>query len=299
MRHVGLAVLAAALYAMSVPLSKGLMASVGPDAMAGLLYLGAGAGMWMLLGVRGLVGQRSESRPMGRGDLPYVAGMVALDIAAPLLLMAGLATSAPESVSLLGNFEIVATALFARALFGESITPRLRAGIAAMTAACAILSVNPGEGLVFSTGSLLVLAACACWGIENNCTASISDCDPALIVAIKGAGSGAGALAVGLLCGASLPAQVPALLAMLLGFASYGLSILVYVMAQRGLGAARTSAYYAVGPFIGVAMAWALFGEAPGAWFLVALALMALGSWLSMPQAEGETHEYTCECQKD
>lgn len=283
MRHVGLAVFAAALYAMSVPLSKGLMASVDAGAMAGLLYLGAGAGMWLFLGVRRLTGRRSRSRPMTRRDLPYVVGMVVLDAAAPLLLMAGLSSSAPESVSLLGNFEIVATALFVRALFGEAISPRLWSGIAVMTAACAILTVEPEAELALSLGSLLVLAACACWGVENNCTASISDCDPALVVAIKGVGLGIGALAVGMLCGASLPGLAPALLAMLLGFASYGLSILVYVMAQRGLGAARTSAYYAVGPFIGVAMAWALFGEAPGAWFLAALALMALGSWLSLP----------------
>lgn len=105
-------------------------------------------------------------------------------------------------------------------------------------------------------------------------------------MATKGIGSGIGALAVALLGGSSLPALVPASLAMLLGFASYGLSILAYVWAQRGLGAARTSAYYAVGPFIGVAVAWALFGDAPGAGFLVALALMALGSWLSLPEAD-------------
>lgn len=284
MRHVGLAVAAAALYAMSVPLSKLLMGGVEPGALAGPLYLGAGTGMWAYIGARRAMGRRSSSRPMGRRDLPYVASMIALDVAAPLLLMGGLATTAPESVSLLNNFEIVATALFARVVFGEKIAPRLWAGITAITASCALLTVQPGTGLSLSPGSLLVLGACLCWGIENNCTASIADCDPALVVAIKGVGSGTGALAVALLGGSSLPALAPALLAMILGFASYGLSILAYVWAQRGLGAARTSAYYAVGPFIGVAVAWALFGEAPGAGFLVALALMALGSWLSLPE---------------
>lgn len=283
MGHVGLAVAAAALYALSVPLSKLLMGSVDPGALAGLLYLGAGTGMWAYLGLGKALGRSSSSRPMGRRDTPYVAGMVALDVAAPLLLMAGLATTAPESVSLLNNFEIVATALFARALFGEAISARLWAGIAAMTASCALLTVEPGTGMSLSPGSLLVLGACLCWGVENNCTASIADCDPALVVAVKGAGSGAGALAVALLSGSALPPVAPALLAMLLGFASYGLSILAYVWAQRGLGAARTSAYYAVGPFIGVSVAWALFGEAPGAGFLAALTLMALGSWLSLP----------------
>ena len=95
-----------------------------------------------------------------------------------------------------------------------------------------------------------------------------------------------GALAVAVLGGCSLPVIAPAILAMLLGFASYGLSILAYVWAQRGLGAARTSAYYAVGPFIGVVVAWVLFGDAPGVSFLAALALMALGSWLSLPERQ-------------
>lgn len=152
-----------------------------------------------------------------------------------------------------------------------------------MTASCALLTVEPGAGLALSPGLLLVLGACLCWGVENNCTASISVCDPALVVAVKGAGSGAGALAVALLSGSTLLGLAPGLLAMLLGFASYGLSILAYVWAQRGLGAARTSAYYAVGPFIGVAVAWVLFGEAPGAGFLAALGLMVLGIWLSLP----------------
>ena len=284
LKHVGLAVAAAALYALSVPLSKLLMGSVDPGALAGLLYLGAGCGMWGFLGVRHAAGRRSSSRPMQRRDAPYAVGMVALDVAAPLLLMAGLATTPAENVSLLNNFEIVATALFARAFFGERIPPKLWAGIAAMTASCMLLTVEPDAGFSLSLGSLLVLGACLCWGVENNCTASIADCDPVLVVAIKGIGSGAGALAVALLGGSQLPALAPALLAMLLGFASYGLSILAYVWAQRGLGAARTSAYYAIGPFIGVAVAWALFGEAPGAGFLAALVLMALGSWLSLPE---------------
>lgn len=283
LRHVGLAIAAAGLYSLSVPLSKLLMGAVDPGVLAGLLYLGAGVGMWTFLGARHAVGGGSSSRPMTRRDVPYAAGMVVLDVAAPLLLMAGLRTTPAASVSLLNNFEIVATAIFARMLFGERITPRLWAGIVVMTASCALLTVEPSAGLALSPGSVLVLGACLCWGVENNCTASIADCDPALVVAIKGMGSGMGALAVALLGGSSLPGPAPALLAMLLGFASYGLSILAYVCAQRGLGAARTSAYYAVGPFIGVAVAWALFGAAPGVGFLAALALMALGSWLSLP----------------
>ncbi|MBP3893844.1 MAG: DMT family transporter [Atopobiaceae bacterium] len=284
LKYVGLAIAAAALYALSVPLSKLLMGSVDPGALAGLLYLGAGAGMWAYLAARHAAGLKSTARPMQQKDTRYVIGMVILDIAAPLLLMGGLASSAPESVSLLNNFEIVATALVARALFGEIISAKLWAGIAAMTTSCALLTIEPVAGLALSSGSLLVLGACLCWGIENNCTAAISDCDPALVVAIKGIGSGMGALCVALLGGSPLPALVPALLAMALGFASYGLSILAYVTAQRGLGAARTSAYYAVGPFIGVAVAWLIFGETPGTGFVAALVLMALGSWLSLPE---------------
>ena len=282
-RFVAFAVLAAALYALSTPISKVLLADVPSNMMAGLLYLGAGIGMGVVGAVRRAAGARSGDDPLSRADASYVVAMVVLDIAAPILLMAGLSSSSAESTSLLNNFEIVATALVALVVFRESIGGRLWAAIALVTAACVVLSLDGMGSVSFSTGSLLVLAASVCWGIENNCTNRLSSKDPLQVVVVKGVGSGTGAFIVALALGDTLPEWHFVAAAMLLGFFAYGLSIFFYVHAQRGLGAARTSAYYAFSPFIGVAFAWAIFREAPTPLFVVALAVMALGAYLAAP----------------
>ena len=286
-RFVAAAFLAACLYALSTPCSKVLLGSVAPNMMAALLYLGAGVGMAALTAVRAAVRRAPVAdEPLERADAPYVVAMVLLDIAAPILLMAGLAHAAPENVALLNNFEIVATAVIAFVAFRERVAPRTWAGIAVITASCALLSLESAGALSFSAGSLLVLGACLCWGVENNCTSRLSQKDPAQVVVVKGLGSGTGALAVALLAGDALPALPDVAAALVLGFVAYGLSIFFYVYAQRGLGAARTSAYYAVNPFIGAALSLVLFRTVPGPAFLVALALMALGAWLVTPQPE-------------
>ena len=284
-RSVAFALAAAALYALSTPFSKVLLADIAPNMMAALLYLGAGAGMTALSlagGVRGDAGE-ARGRSLERADVPYVAAMVALDVAAPLLLMAGLSLSSAESVSLLNNFEIVATALIARLVFGERVGVRAAIGIGVISLACVLLSWDTGAR-GFSAGSLLTLAACLCWGIENNCTNRLSDCEPVRVVVIKGWGSGAGALAVALCAGDALPTLADAGLALLLGFVSYGLSIACYVRAQRDLGAARTSAFYAVNPFIGSALAFVLFRTPLAPTFVLALVLMVVGTWLVAPR---------------
>ena len=284
-RSVAVALAAAALYALSTPFSKVLLADIAPNMMAALLYLGAGAGMTVLAFARVMRGDKAgaQGRPLERADTPYAAAMVALDIAAPLLLMAGLSRSSAESVSLLNNFEIVATTLIARLAFGEWVAARTAAGIGAITLACVLLSWD-ADAWGFSVGSLLTLAACVCWGIENNCTNRLSGCDPAHIVIIKGWGSGAGALIVALGAGDAVPTLVDAGLALLLGFVAYGLSIACYVRAQRDLGAARTSAFYAVNPFIGSALAFVLFRTPLAPSFVFALILMLLGTWLVAPR---------------
>ena len=284
-RFVAAAFLAACLYALSTPCSKVLLGSVAPNMMAALLYLGAGVGMAALTAMRAAARPApAAEEPLERADAPYVVAMVLLDIAAPILLMAGLAHAAPENVALLNNFEIVATAVIALLAFQERVAARTWAGIAVITVSCALLSLEGEAALSFSSGSLLVLGACLCWGVENNCTSRLSQRDPAQVVIVKGLGSGAGALAVALVAGDALPAPPDALAALLLGFVAYGLSIFFYVYAQRGLGAARTSAYYAVNPFIGAVLSLVLFRTVPGPAFLLALALMALGAWLVTPR---------------
>ena len=278
---IGLALLAAALYALSAPLSKLLLQALPPAMTAAYLYLGAGAGMLLLGLARKCTGREPKEQRLVRADWPYAFGMVLLDVAAPILLMHGLTETTAANAALLNNFEIVATALIALFLFHERVSGRLFAAIGLITLASALLSLSDAGSLSFSKGSLFVLLAAVCWGLENNCTRAISGKDPAQIVIVKGFGSGAGALAVALLAGERFSggAAIPA--ALLLGFVAYGLSIFFYVRAQRALGAARTSAYYALAPFIGAGLSLLIFGSLPGGLFLPALAIMAAGTYFA------------------
>lgn len=278
---IALALLAAALYALNAPFSKLLLSEVQPTVMAGLLYLGAGFGMGAIALIRRQTGRIGREMHLTRADLPYVLAMILLDIAAPVCLMLGLNSTTAANASLLNNFEIVATALVALPVFREAISVRLWLGILLVTLSCALLSFEDISSLQFSGGSLLVLLAAVCWGFENNCTRKLSSSDPLEIVLLKGIFSGGGSLVIGLCIGEELPALRFVLAALAVGFVAYGLSIYFYVYAQRVLGAARTSAYYAVAPFIAALLSLLIFREMPSEYYLAALALMALGAWLS------------------
>lgn len=207
--------------------------------------------------------------------------MIVLDIAAPICLMIGLNATTAANASLLNNFEIVATAIIALAVFKEKISPRLWGGIIFVTLSCAVLSFEDMSSLRFSRGSLFVLLAAVCWGFENNCTRKISSKDPLQIVLLKGIFSGGGSLIIGFCVGERITYPQIILAICAVGFVAYGLSIYFYVYAQRSVGAARTSAYYAVAPFIAAILSLAIFREMPSVSYFAALVLMAVGAWLS------------------
>ena len=278
---VASAILAALLYALSTPLSKILLTSVSSTMMAAFLYLGAGIGMLIIGEARKIIGRNNKEKKLRARDIPYTIAMVILDIAAPICLMKGLEISSAASVSLLNNFEIVATSLIAYVIFKERISKRLWCAIVLITLSSIILSYEGIESFSFSKGSMLVLLAAVLWGFENNCTRAISDSDPLEIVVIKGFGSGVGALITAMVIGESIPSADIIWQALLLGFASYGLSIFFYVYAQRKLGAARTSAYYALSPFIGVILSLVILSEVPHPSFYIALIVMAVGTYLA------------------
>ena len=279
-KGIFLAVLAAALYALNAPLSKLLLDFVPPTLMAGFLYLGAGLGMGVIALVRKAQGSASGEQSLTRAELPYTLAMILLDIAAPIFLLLGLSYTTAANASLLNNFEIVATALIALAVFGERISPRLWGGILCVTLSCVLLSFEDVKSLDFSVGSLLVLLACVCWGVENNCTRRLSDKDPLQIVLLKGIFSGLGSVIIGLCLNERVSVLWSVLAVLGVGVVAYGLSIFFYVHAQRLLGAARTSAYYAVAPFIGALLSLVIFGQMPPYTYFIALGVMALGAWL-------------------
>lgn len=273
------AILAAALYAISMPFSKILLKEVSPMMMAAFLYIGAGIGMLLMAPVRVHMKFPKEEK-LARKDFPYTLSMVLLDIAAPIFLMFGLKSTAAANASLLNNFEIVATAVIALLLFHEKISRRLWISIVLVTIACIMLSVDDMSSLSFSYGSLLVLAACICWGLENNCTRCISQKDPMEIVTIKGFGSGLGSFCIALSVGERFPQWQYLPVVMLLGFVAYGLSIFFYTYAQRSIGAAKTSTYYAVAPFIGMLLSFLILGERLTLLFGFALIVMIAGTCL-------------------
>lgn len=270
------AFLAALFYALNVPCSKAILRDVSPTFMASFLYLGAGAGVGFMY----LFRMRSESREqrLAKKDLPYTIAMVLLDIIAPILLMMGVKIGSAANASLLGNFEIVATSVIALLLFKEKVSKRLWGAIGLVTVASVILSFAGNGSLDFSLGSLLVIGATVCWGFENNCTRSISEKSTYEIVTIKGFGSGIGAFLVACMLGETMPKLQTVGCIMLLGYVAYGLSIFTYIRAQKVLGAAKTSAYYAVAPFIGVILCDVFLHETFSVSFVIALLLMLLGT---------------------
>lgn len=273
------ALLAAVFYASNVPVSKMLLKKVEPTFMAALLYLGAGIGIGILFLLQKKGKEKAER--LSKDDLPFVMGMIVLDIAAPICLMLGISYGSSSHASLLGNFEIVATTVIALFVFKEAVSKRLWAAIVLITISSILLSFEGVDSLKFSAGLLFVLAATVCWGFENNCTRKISSKNTYEIVVLKGIFSGLGSLLVAICKGEEIPAFLPAAGALLLGFVAYGLSIFLYVRAQNTLGAAKTSAYYAVAPFVGVLLSFVLLREKLSAMFPVAFAIMAAGSFLA------------------
>ena len=247
------------------------------------------SGMWQGIGLMSLADRRRGQR-LSRRDLPFVVGMIGLDIAAPVLLMIGVSCASASNVSLLGNFEIVATTVIALFLFREAVTGRLWGAIALITLSSILLSLEGADSFRFSLGSLFVLLATVCWGFENNCTRRISSSDTYEIVILKGLCCGLGSMVIALLRGERVPELRWLLSALVLGFAAYGLSIFLYVRAQSVLGAARTSAYYAVSPFIGALLSFAILRERLTGRYLLALAIMLAGTALVVVDTMARNH---------
>ncbi len=288
------AVVAAALYAINVPFSKMLLGHVAPTMMAAFLYLGAGLGMFACSIVSKGAGKAAATEPLTKKELPYTIAMLVLDMIAPILLMFGIQSSNAANVSLINNFEIVATSLIALLVFKEVISKRLWIAIALVTVASIILSFEGAGSFAFNIGSLFVFGACLCWGIENNCTRLISNKSSVEIVIIKGTFSGLGSLVVALMLGEKIPPVLWMACVLLLGFVAYGLSIYFYVMAQKDLGAAKTSAYYSIAPFLGVAFGMLILGERPAIQFYVALAVMIVSTYFMIQDTIElqHTHEH-------
>jgi drug/metabolite transporter (DMT)-like permease len=291
---VPLAMASAVLFGASTPLAKALLgAGVGPWLLAGLLYLGSGLGLAAIrLGRRGL-GRESGETALARGDWGWM-GLVVFSggVVGPLLLMLGLSTTPASSAALLLNLEGLATMAIAWIVFRENVDRRLLLGAAAILAGAVLISWQGGPGGV-GAGALFVAGACVAWGVDNNLTRKISAADPVQIAMLKGLVAGTVNLGIALALGARLPPPDVTLAAGVVGFLGYGVSLVLFVLALRFLGAARTGAYFSTAPFVGAALAMLLFGEPFTMRLLAAAALMAFGLYLHL--AERHDHEHAHE----
>jgi len=290
-----LALASAALFGASTPLAKALLGGgVNPWLLAGLLYIGSGAGLAVVhLGGRVVGRQSAEARLAGR-DWGWMALVVlAGGIAGPLLLMLGLASTPASSAALFLNLEGLATMAIAWLVFRENVDWRLLLGAAAILAGAAILSWRGGGAVGVGLGPLLIAGACLAWGVDNNLTRKLSASDPVQIAMLKGLAAGAVNLSLALASGATLPAAPLIAGATLVGFFGYGVSLVLFVLALRHLGTARTGAYFSTAPFIGAGLSLSIFGEPLTARLAVVALLMGLGVWLHL--SERHDHEHTHE----
>ena len=287
-----LALIAAALFGASAPLAKLLLGEIDPILLAALLYLGSGLGILIIKVIQriGNKPQNTEARIV-RSDWIWLAGAtIAGGIAAPIIMLFSLKATPAATASLLLNFESVATTLIAILFFKEAVSRRAWWAIITITTASILLSINIKSTWGFSLGAVGIVVACLFWGIDNNLTRNISGKDPLTIVTVKGLAAGTFSLILALVVGNQIPIWGTVFKALLLGSISYGVSIMLFIRALRGLGAARTSALFSTAPISGLALSLILFKEIPHATLFLALSLIAIGTFLLVNEEHIHTH---------
>lgn len=283
------ALAAAALFGASTPLAKSLGLGLSPVLLAGLLYLGSGIG---LAGVRLIRDRGWKPSGLTRSEWPWLIGAIAFGgILGPVALMFGLTRTAGATASLMLNLESVLTAVIAWLVFRENADRRIVLGMLAIVLGGVVLSGSGGGGTSHDwTGPFAVAVACLCWGIDNNLTRKVSASDAVFIAGAKGLIAGVVNCSLALYLGAQIPGVAQLAPILLVGFLGYGISLVMFVLALRGLGSARTGAYFSTAPFLGAAVALLVMGESVTMAFWIASALMAVGVWLHLTERHAHEH---------
>lgn len=286
------ALAAALLFGASTPLAKQLLRDISPMLLAGLLYLGSGIG----LTAGRLLRDRGWRAPaLASPDWLWLLLAIGCGgVLGPLLLMLGLARTPAASASLLLNLEAVLTALLAWIVFRENADRRVMLGMALIVAGAAVLAGRGASGAPgFGWGALLIALACLCWALDNNLTRKVSAADAAFLAGVKGLAAGVVNTGLALLLGARIPSPAGMAEAMAVGLLGYGVSLVLFILALRGLGAARTGAYFSTAPFMGAAIAVLALGEHPSATFWLAAVLMGAGVWLHLQERHEHVHTHS------
>lgn len=288
------ALLAAALFGASTPFAKSLVGQVAPVALAGMLYMGSGLGLLAFYLVRRFLrqGGNTDAGLTGR-DWSWLGGAtMAGGVAGPVLLLIGLTTTPASSAALLLNIEGVLTSMLAWFVFKENFDRRIFIGMLLIVAAGVLLSWQQSPAIGLPWGALAIVGACLCWAIDNNLTRKVSASDAVQIACMKGLVAGSVNLGVAAAVGTTWPTWTTALAAVVTGLCGYGLSLVLFVLALRHLGTARTGAYFSAAPFVGAAISLAILGERPDAAFWVAAALMGAGIWLHLTESHEHEHQH-------
>lgn len=279
---------AAVLFGASVPGAKLLLGALDPWLLAGLLYLGAGCGLSLMRLLRPAAAVHLEP-----GEWRWLAGAIAAGgVVAPVLLMYGLAAMPASGAALLLNTETVFTALIAWFVFHENVDRRIALGMAAIVAGAMVLTWPGAARFGTPWPALAVLGAALGWALDNNLSRRVALADATWVSACKGWAAGLVNLGIAALLARSWPPPATVAAAALLGWICYGLSLVLFVVALRQLGTARTSAYFSVSPFVGAVLAWPLVGETPTLRLLGAGALMAVGLWLHLTERHSHEHSH-------
>jgi drug/metabolite transporter (DMT)-like permease len=289
-RAVALALLSAALFGVSTPAAKALLGEISPTILAGIFYCGAGIGIAVLRRVRANAGGEAS---LNRTELPWLgAAILSGGVIGPLLLMTGLSMTDAAAASLLLTLEGVATALIAWFVFRENFDARVALGMACLVAGTLVLAWTGQPSFSALLGPLAIVGACVAWGLDNNLTRKVSLSDPLQIVQFKGLIAGPFLLALGLVAGDRLPAPTITLVAGAVGFLGYGVSLALFVLALRQLGAARTGAYFSTAPFLGAVAAIVFLHEPLTLQLVGAGLLMGVGVWLHLTEHHEHEHEH-------
>lgn len=280
----------------SAPFTKLLIDGAGPLALAALVSLGSGSGalLFSLLGAAAGTRRSHVEAPPGRRELPWLIGVTVFGgILAPVTLIFSLPGTPAATAALLLNFEAVATTLIAAAVFGESVSRRVWVALGCITASCILLTCDPAAGFGLSLPALGILLTCLFWAVDNNLGQRLSAKDPLLTISIKGIGAGTVTLLFALAAGQHLPDPATTAAAMVVGFLCYGgLTSILFLLALRGIGAARAGSLLAISPFFGVLFSLVLFAELPADAFYVALPVMAFGAWLLISEEHSHPHRH-------
>jgi drug/metabolite transporter (DMT)-like permease len=285
-RGVIFALIAATLFGLSAPFSKLLLRDASPQLFAGLLYLGSGVGLSLLWAGRRVA--RKSTNALTRRDVPWLASAIlAGGILAPLCLISGIALTPASTASLLLNLEAVFTAGLAWFVFGEPFHKRIAFGMLVIIAGGVVLSWDGRVEATSLVGPLLVAASTFCWGLDNNLTQKIASGDAVQLGMLKGLVAGGVNTGLALALGAAWPGGMHLAGILVLGLVCYGASLVLFVLALRHIGAARTGASFSIAPFIATAASLIVFRERPGVAFMIAAVLMAIGVWLLVTDSHG------------